>query len=170
MTGTGAAVCTSEASEARWRRKVYRLAQSESGGVVSVLSDQEFAIRYDLSMPGDSTLYEKAAAHHVEDALGHGAIFEAKQASDEEHTQTLWEAIRTNRKAVGWSVLISMSIVMEGYDINLMSNFFGYPAFQKKFGNWYGEDVGWQISVPWQTGLSMGSTVGTVFGMFCSLA
>lgn len=110
-------------------------------------------------------ILEKAAAFHVEDVLGHGAVFEAKQASDEERAQTLWQALRSNRKAVGWSVLISMSIIMEGYDLILISNFFAYPAFQRKFGHYYGGDIGWEVSGPWQTGLIMASTVGTIFGM-----
>ncbi|KAJ6010178.1 hypothetical protein N7522_005194 [Penicillium canescens] len=107
---------------------------------------------------------EKTAAHHVEDTLGVGAIIEAKQASDDEHNQTLMQALRENRKAVMWSVLISMSIVMEGYDTILMGNFFAYPEFQKKYGQYYGSDIEWQVSAPWQTGLSMASTVGAIFG------
>lgn len=107
---------------------------------------------------------EKTAAHHVEDTLGVGAVIEAKQATDEEHAQTLWQGLRENRKAVAWSVLISMSIIMEGYDTILMGNFFGYPTFNKKFGQDYGGDIGWQVSAPWQTGLNMGSTVGAIFG------
>ncbi|KAJ5091069.1 hypothetical protein NUU61_005939 [Penicillium alfredii] len=43
---------------------------------------------------------EKSAAHHVEDTLGQGAIIEAKQAADEEHSQTLWQGVCNNRKAV----------------------------------------------------------------------
>ncbi|KAJ6103514.1 hypothetical protein N7486_005941 [Penicillium sp. IBT 16267x] len=74
---------------------------------------------------------EKTAAHHVEDTLGHGAIIEAKQASDEEHAQTLFQALRANRKAVAWSMLISMSIIMEGYDTILTGNFYAYPSFTK---------------------------------------
>ncbi|GFF46187.1 maltose permease MAL61 [Aspergillus udagawae] len=107
---------------------------------------------------------EKSAAHHVEDTLGVGAIMEAKQATDEEHAQSLWQALRANRKAVMWSVLVSLSIIMEGYDTILMGNFFAYPTFQKKYGQYYGEKVGWQVSAPWQTGLNMASTVGCIFG------
>ncbi|GES59667.1 Sugar transporter [Aspergillus terreus] len=110
------------------------------------------------------TTLEKLAAHHVQDTLGVGAVIEAKQATDEEHEQTLWQALRANRKAVAWSVLISLSIVMEGYDTILMGNFFAYPTFQQKYGQYYGERIGWQVSAPWQTGLSMASTVGCVFG------
>ncbi|KAJ5371616.1 Major facilitator superfamily domain general substrate transporter [Penicillium concentricum] len=107
---------------------------------------------------------EKSAANHVEDTLGHGALSEAKQASDDEHTQTLMQALRENRKAVMWSVLISVSIIMEGYDTILMGNFFAYPSFNKKYGEDFGGDIGWQVSAPWQTGLSMASTVGCIFG------
>lgn len=111
----------------------------------------------------------KTAAHHVEDTLGQGALVEAKRASDEEHGQTLWQALSVNRKAVIWSMLISMSIVMEGYDAILIGNFFGYPQFAKKYGHDYGGSVGYQVSAAWQTGLLMASTVGTVFGMFYSM-
>jgi MFS transporter, SP family, general alpha glucoside:H+ symporter len=116
-------------------------------------------------MPTQTELaLEKTAAHHVEDTLGVGAVIEAKQATDEEHAQTLWQALRDNRKAVAWSVLISMSIIMEGYDTILMGNFFGYTTFNEKFGQYYGGKIGWQVSAPWQTGLNMGSTVGAIVG------
>jgi SP family general alpha glucoside:H+ symporter-like MFS transporter len=112
---------------------------------------------------------EKSAAHHLEDTLGVGAVLEAKQATDEEHEQTLWQALKANRKAVTWSVLISMTIIMEGYDTILMGNFFAYPTFQQKYGQYYGEKIGWQVSAPWQTGLNMGSTIGAIFGELLDL-
>lgn len=107
---------------------------------------------------------EKSAATHLENTLGSGAISEAKQASDEEHSQSLWQALNANRKAVLWSMLISMSIVMEGYDIILINNFFAYPQFNHKYGQDYGGKTGWQISAAWQSALNMSSTVGTIFG------
>jgi len=63
---------------------------------------------------------EKAAAHEVEERLGADAIFQAKNASDAEHSETIFQAFKNNRKAVLWSVAISMSVVMEGYDTILM--------------------------------------------------
>jgi SP family general alpha glucoside:H+ symporter-like MFS transporter len=112
----------------------------------------------------EKIMSEKVAAVHVEETLGHGAISEAKHASDDEHAQTLWQALRENRKAVLWSFGISLSIVMEGYDTILMPNFMGYPGFQKKYGQDFGGDIGYQVSTPWQTGLNMASTVGAIFG------
>ncbi|WYZ43180.1 hypothetical protein EsH8_VI_000879 [Colletotrichum jinshuiense] len=119
-----------------------------------------------MSSKGDHEFQHirKAAKNEVEEKLGQSAIFEAKQASDEEHAQTLMQALSQNRKAVLWSVLISMSIVMEGYDVILINNFFAYPEFKKKYGSWYGEEIGYQVSGPWQTGLTMAATTGAIFG------
>jgi SP family general alpha glucoside:H+ symporter-like MFS transporter len=57
---------------------------------------------------------QKLADKELEEKLGHNAIFEAKQATDEEHTQTLMQALKENRLAVMWSTLISLTIIMEG--------------------------------------------------------
>lgn len=57
---------------------------------------------------------EKVAAAHVEATLGHGALDEAKHASDNEHSTGFFQAIKSHKKAVFWSAVISMSIVMEG--------------------------------------------------------
>lgn len=43
----------------------------------------------------------------------HGDIGLAKQAAEEEHNLTLFQAIRQHRNAVLWSVLLSTSIIME---------------------------------------------------------
>lgn len=65
--------------------------------------------------------------HHVDFA-------DAKQAAEEEHQLTLLQAIRQHPKAILWSVLLSTSIIMEGYDIVLMNSFFAQPAFSAKYG------------------------------------
>ena len=48
-----------------------------------------------------------------------------------------------------------------------MGNFFAYPEFQKKFGDYYPEEDEWVVSAPWQSGLNMASTVGAIFGGLC---
>ena len=57
---------------------------------------------------------QKLADKELEEKLGHDAIFDAKQATDDEHAQTLMQALRENRLAVMWSTLISLTIIMEG--------------------------------------------------------
>jgi SP family general alpha glucoside:H+ symporter-like MFS transporter len=42
---------------------------------------------------------------------------------DREHRMTLWEGLRKYPKACAWSVLISTTCAMEGYDISLIGNF-----------------------------------------------
>ena len=50
-----------------------------------------------------------------------GAITDhAAKATQAEHNMTLLEGLKTYPKAVGWSVLISTAVVMEGFDTILM--------------------------------------------------
>lgn len=48
---------------------------------------------------------------------------DAKAATEKEQTMSLLEGIRTYPKAIAWSMLISTCIVMEGYQVCLLSNF-----------------------------------------------
>jgi SP family general alpha glucoside:H+ symporter-like MFS transporter len=41
----------------------------------------------------------------------------ARAATAEEHSMTLWSAMKKYPKAIGWSVLASTCLVMEGYDL-----------------------------------------------------
>jgi MFS transporter, SP family, general alpha glucoside:H+ symporter len=56
----------------------------------------------------------------------HNEIFiSAKSATDKEQKMSLWQGIKLYPKAVGWSMLISTCICMEGYDLCLLGNFYG---------------------------------------------
>ena len=50
-------------------------------------------------------------------------IYNAQRATEKEHKMNLWQGIKLYPKAVGWSILISTCICMEGYDVCLLSNF-----------------------------------------------
>jgi hypothetical protein len=39
---------------------------------------------------------------------------DARLGAEREHSMTLWEGLKIHRKAVGWSVLVSATIIMEG--------------------------------------------------------
>lgn len=90
----------------------------------------------------------------------------AREANDREHALTVRQALRQHWKAVGWSLVISMSIIMEGYDTSIITNFFAYPAFKQQFGQDYGGTAGWQIPGPWQSALGSGPVAGSVIGAF----
>ncbi|KAJ5263561.1 hypothetical protein N7478_011166 [Penicillium angulare] len=91
---------------------------------------------------------------------------EAKLATEAEHKLSFREAIKRYPKAIGWSILFSTAIIMEGYDIVLVSAFFAYPSFQKKFGQPVKGGTGYQVTAPWQSGLSNGARVGEIIGLF----
>jgi MFS transporter, SP family, general alpha glucoside:H+ symporter len=59
---------------------------------------------------------------------------EAKGATQAEKSMGLFQAIRLYPKAVGWSMLLSTAIVMEGYDLMLLSNFYAFPPFTRHYG------------------------------------
>ncbi|CAA9963564.1 MFS transporter SP family general alpha glucoside H+ symporter [Pyrenophora teres f. maculata] len=92
-------------------------------------------------------------------------VNDARLASDKERKMTLMQGIKLYPKAIGWSVLISTCIVMEGYDVCLLNNFFGFPQFKRKYGEQL-RDGSWEIPAPWQAGLSNGVIVGEIIGLF----
>ena len=89
----------------------------------------------------------------------------AKTASDKEHRMTLWQGIKLYPKAVGWSMLISTCIAMEGFDVCLLSNFYSFPQFNKKYGVQLADGT-YQVPAPWQSGLSNGANCGEIIGLF----
>jgi SP family general alpha glucoside:H+ symporter-like MFS transporter len=89
----------------------------------------------------------------------------AKAATEKEHNMTLLQGIKLYPKAIAWSMLISTLIVMEGFDIALINNLYGFQAFNQKFGVQQ-PDGSWQIPAAWQAGLSNGANVGEIIGLF----
>jgi MFS transporter, SP family, general alpha glucoside:H+ symporter len=63
-----------------------------------------------------------------------GLSSEAKDATDQEHSMSFMQAIKLYPKAVGWSMLLSTAIIMEGYDVVLLSSFYALPQFNEKYG------------------------------------
>lgn len=92
-------------------------------------------------------------------------MLNAKSATEKEQSMTLLQGIKLYPKAIGWSVLISTLIVMEGFDIALINNLYGFQAFNEKFGVQQ-PDGSWQIPAAWQAGLSNGANVGEIIGLF----
>ncbi|PIA88421.1 Maltose permease MAL61 [Cercospora beticola] len=97
------------------------------------------------------------------------AVHDATQG---EHELSIREAIRQYKSALFWSLVMSTTVIMEGYDTNLLSNFFAYPSFLIRYGQWVGitpqTPVGYQLTAEWQAGLSQGGGAGSIIG--CLLA
>lgn len=62
-------------------------------------------------------------------------VQQAKDATEEEHRLGAMEALRDYYPSVIWAILMSGSIIMEGYDTILITSFFAYPSFQRKYGH-----------------------------------
>lgn len=99
----------------------------------------------------------------VDDNLVH----DAKLATSKEHRMTLWQGLRLYPHAVGWSLLISSAIIMEGYDVVLMGSFFGFPAFNQKYGHLM-KNGSYGLSAAWQSGLANAMNCGQILGLFAN--
>ncbi|KAJ5993039.1 General alpha-glucoside permease [Penicillium sp. IBT 35674x] len=89
---------------------------------------------------------------------------EANRATKTEHKMGLWQGIRTYPHAVGWSVLFSSALIMEGYDNALIASLFAYEPFQKTFGDKLADGT-YQVTAAWQSGLTNGALVGELIGL-----
>jgi len=92
---------------------------------------------------------------------------EAKDATENEKSMSIIQAFKTYPKAVMFSMCLSTAIIMEGYDVVLLANFYAFPTFNKRYGNATGNPkTPYQIPAPWQAGLSNGANVGEILGLF----
>ncbi|KAJ5094301.1 sugar transporter [Penicillium angulare] len=105
---------------------------------------------------------ERSATKEVQDAL---ASHEANRAVKTEHDMTLLQGLKTYPHAVGWSILFSTSIIMEGFDVILIGNLYALNPFQHQFGQKM-SDGSYQLTAAWQSGLSNGALVGEILGLF----
>lgn len=106
----------------------------------------------DLSDKMD-TKHTEASTIHKDGSL----VDEAKNAANAEQSMTLGQAIKTYPKAIGWSMLLSATLIMEGYDLALLGNLYASDQFNQKFGTYSAEKDSWNISAAWQSGLSNGA-------------
>jgi SP family general alpha glucoside:H+ symporter-like MFS transporter len=92
------------------------------------------------------------------------ALKQAKEAASEETSLTLIEGIRKYPNAVLWSVFLSTTLIMEGYDVALLNSFFAFPSFTEKYG-YQLPDGKYEIPAAWQAGLSNGIQCGEIIGL-----
>lgn len=89
---------------------------------------------------------------------------EAQAAALSEHRMTFVQGLRMYPKAIGWSAVISMAIVMEGYDTALINGFFAFEEFQKAYGIELPNGT-YQITTEWQAALNNASAAGAIVGL-----
>ncbi|KAI0513104.1 general alpha-glucoside permease [Xylaria bambusicola] len=92
-------------------------------------------------------------------------VNEADEANERERGMTLRHALKVYPKAIGWSMLLSSCLIMEGYQTAVVGSVnLAYPAFKDRFGivapN--GDRV---IPASWQNGISGATNVGEIIGL-----
>ncbi|RMZ91507.1 hypothetical protein DV736_g1248, partial [Chaetothyriales sp. CBS 134916] len=93
-------------------------------------------------------------------------IAEAREAREKEGKLTIGDALKLYPKAIFFSVIFSTAVIMEGYDLSLMSSFFGFPPFKNRYGTASDPDGGKLITAPWQSGINNGVQVGSIIGLY----
>lgn len=78
---------------------------------------------------------------------------EAQHAATDEKQMSLIQAIKLYPKAVGWSVVLSSALIMEGYDLALLSSLYGSPQFNMKYGRLNPATGRWNVPANWQSAL-----------------
>ncbi|KAK9489818.1 hypothetical protein V1508DRAFT_426841 [Lipomyces doorenjongii] len=91
----------------------------------------------------------------------------AKTAAEVEQHLPPLQAIKAYPKAIFWSLVVSMCVIMEGYDTSLIGNFFAYPSFARKYGTYF-PGIGYQLTAAWQAGFSNATGVGSFFGVLAN--
>ncbi|KAL0931134.1 maltose permease [Colletotrichum truncatum] len=111
---------------------------------------------------------EKHVAHHVDPnakVLADSDLMnDAFDGENEEHDQTLWQAVKTHPKACFWAFIMCFTIVMESFDMFLNGNFVAQQAFQKRYG--VPVPGGYAIETKWQSALFQAGQCGAFVGVF----
>ena len=68
------------------------------------------------------------------DAKPHAAETAAAEAVDQEHALGFREAIKLYPSAVGWSLFVSIGVIMLAFDPQIVGSMYAMPQFQKDFG------------------------------------
>ncbi|KIA75773.1 hypothetical protein HK57_00387 [Aspergillus ustus] len=90
----------------------------------------------------------------------------ARAATLAQQKMSLLTGIQLYPKAIAWSIVISSTIIMEGYDTTLLVSFFTFPVFKRKYGAPDPSLPGnFEISSSWQSGLTSAAVVGQILGL-----
>lgn len=87
----------------------------------------------------------------------------AEDAENAEKNMTLWEGLRIYPRAIMWSLLISVTLIMEGYSTILIPNLNSMPAFQRDFG--VPTSAGYEIPAAWQSAFVYTALAGQIVGL-----
>ncbi|GJN80016.1 hypothetical protein PLIIFM63780_003540 [Purpureocillium lilacinum] len=88
-----------------------------------------------------------------------------EEVTNKDHDLTVIQAFKVYLKAIAWSAVLSAALIIDGYDFKLFGLLVAQPAFNEKYGNLQ-PDGTYQISAAWQSGLTNGSNIGQMVGLY----
>lgn len=92
-------------------------------------------------------------------------IRQAQESDAADRLLTVWQALKKYKKAVAWATFLSTSLIMEGYDVVIITSFYGQTQFQDRFGV-VDPATGKKLITPaWQSGLTCSALVGQLAGL-----
>jgi len=132
-------------------------------------------------VPGD----RKLGVFDLDDPETLALIQYAKESNEAEHQLSVRQALKRYKKAVFWALILSTTLVMEGYDLVIVSagfkwerkkmvlltfrkqitSFYGQKQFSTRFGVYDEAQKKYVITAPWQSGLSNSALVGQLAGL-----
>lgn len=78
---------------------------------------------------------------------------------------SLCHSLKRYPKAIMWSVLFSLTLIMEGYSTILVPNLYSLDPFLRQFGTRQ-RNGDYEISAEWQSALVNGALAGQIVGLF----
>ncbi|KAG8629366.1 hypothetical protein KVT40_003231 [Elsinoe batatas] len=92
-------------------------------------------------------------------------IRQAEESDVADKSLTIREALAKYKSAVFWAMILSTSLIMEGYDLVIITSFYGQKQFQNRFGVVNPATGDKLITPEWQSGLSNSAVVGQLAGL-----
>ncbi|TXT04299.1 hypothetical protein VHUM_04186 [Vanrija humicola] len=89
-----------------------------------------------------------------------------RKATEREHALSFREAARAYPWALFWSIAISFTIIMDGYDTYLLSQFYAYPSFAKKYGEFNPAQNDYNVPASTMVMLANLNMFGSCIGLF----
>ena len=92
---------------------------------------------------------------------------EHREQTEKEASMGFFQGLKTYPAAAAWSVLLSSSIIMEGYDTNLLGSLFAYPVFNEQYGKQLPNGF-YEVEAKWQTAIMNAAQIGSFIGLGCN--
>ncbi|PSR81660.1 putative MFS alpha-glucoside transporter [Coniella lustricola] len=109
--------------------------------------------------------WDNVTALNLDSAQTHSLIHLARESDAADKQLRIGDAIKKYKKACFWAMILSTSLIMEGYDLVIITSFYGQSQFQNRFGTVDPATGKKLITAQWQSVLSNSSLIGQLLGL-----